>query len=493
MRTQHALHTLQAFPVYSLGFVKNDKLLLGGGGGATRSGIKNKLYDVDETGAKLELLNELELEKDEDAPMSMAIDHGHNSFICGINGSIEKVEAGVNPHCRMAYTRHPPLTMTLHLALSLNAQLSLSKKGTRRPSRSESVTSVCWTNWLTVNAESHSTLEGWYSPGRRVLRWEAIQPISYPKLDLASEPFTIPSGELFDADFSTDVTSTTNLYVFSPSSAPSKMSPSTAHPQLNLVNTIPVPASHPNSSYRSTRWSPHDSKTAWSIINNTNGSSKDRRGWVARWSITGLGEGEKSQGKGEWKVARIAKVATRPITVFDVSQDGKLLAFGSSDLSVGILDSRCSPFFERMSSLLRHLGSTQVDRCSQAQAPIIRSDSSPYPVVSGNVSIQLVLPVIFFNLTWPCSCDDNYTHIVRPVGWIVGSAHSARGHHLVVTEFTLGSHRMCTLIKSTRRNSNAQPYASFLNSRLEDVLVAIPGILSKLRDLFTILLDDRQL
>lgn len=95
MRTQHALHTLQAFPVYSLGFIKDDKLLLGGGGGATRSGIKNKLvrgsvfvlirqnsvlcsqrlYDIDETGAKLDLVTELELEKDEDAPMSMAIDH----------------------------------------------------------------------------------------------------------------------------------------------------------------------------------------------------------------------------------------------------------------------------------------------------------------------------------------------------------------------------------------------------------------------------------
>ncbi|CAE6360317.1 unnamed protein product [Rhizoctonia solani] len=329
MRTQHALHTLQAFPVYSLGFVKNDKLLLGGGGGATRSGIKNKLrlYDVDETGAKLELLNELELEKDEDAPMSMAIDHGHNSFICGINGSIEKVEAGVNPHCR-AFSVEMKEDMKPLIKFERSAQLVKERN-------SEAFQKV------TALSKDGTLLAAGSSDGKP---FNQVTLVSYPKLDLASEPFTIPSGELFDADFSTDgyliVTSTTNLYVFSPSSAPSKMSPSTAHPQLNLVNTIPVPASHPNSSYRSTRWSPHDSKTAWSIINNTNGSSKDRRGWVARWSITGLGEGEKSQGKGEWKVARIAKVATRPITVFDVSQDGKLLAFGSSDLSVGILDSQ---------------------------------------------------------------------------------------------------------------------------------------------------------
>ncbi|CAE6395950.1 unnamed protein product, partial [Rhizoctonia solani] len=329
MRTQHALHTLKAFPVYSLGFVKNDKLLLGGGGGATRSGIKNKLrlYDVDETGAKLDLINELELEKDEDAPMSMAIDYEHNSFICGINGSIEKVDAGINPHCR-AFSVDMKEDMKPLIKFERSTQLVKEKN-------SEAFQKV------TALSKDGTLLAAGSSDGKP---FNQVTLVSYPKLDLASEPFTVPSGELFDADFSTDgyliVTSTTNIYVFSPSSAPSKMSPSTAHPQLNLIDTIPVPASHPNSSFRATRWSPHDSKTAWSVINTTSGSSKDRRAWVARWSITGLEEGGKNQGKADWKVARIAKVATRPITVFDVSRDGNLLAFGSSDLSVGVLDSQ---------------------------------------------------------------------------------------------------------------------------------------------------------
>jgi prolactin regulatory element-binding protein len=79
-----------------------------------------RLYEVNETGEKLDLLTELELEKDEDAPMSMAIDYEvrlcsdirvnlalkyslskQNTFICGINGTMEKVEAGINPHCRV--------------------------------------------------------------------------------------------------------------------------------------------------------------------------------------------------------------------------------------------------------------------------------------------------------------------------------------------------------------------------------------------------------
>lgn len=43
MRTKHASHSLPAFPVYSCAFVSPNELVLGGGGGQTRSGIKNKL------------------------------------------------------------------------------------------------------------------------------------------------------------------------------------------------------------------------------------------------------------------------------------------------------------------------------------------------------------------------------------------------------------------------------------------------------------------
>ena len=43
MRTEHVLHALPTFPVYSVGFLSDDKVVLGGGGGAGRSGVKNKL------------------------------------------------------------------------------------------------------------------------------------------------------------------------------------------------------------------------------------------------------------------------------------------------------------------------------------------------------------------------------------------------------------------------------------------------------------------
>ena len=43
MRASHTPHTLPAFPVYSSAFLSDRELVLGGGGGASRTGITNKL------------------------------------------------------------------------------------------------------------------------------------------------------------------------------------------------------------------------------------------------------------------------------------------------------------------------------------------------------------------------------------------------------------------------------------------------------------------
>lgn len=43
MRAQHTAHSFPAFPVYSCAFIADDQVLVGAGGGASRTGIKNKL------------------------------------------------------------------------------------------------------------------------------------------------------------------------------------------------------------------------------------------------------------------------------------------------------------------------------------------------------------------------------------------------------------------------------------------------------------------
>jgi prolactin regulatory element-binding protein len=101
MRAGHTPHSLATFPVYSAAFLSPNDLVLGGGGGTSKSGIKNKLrlYHIGE-GRALELVNELELEKGEDAPMSMAAHEETKRLVCGVNSTEELQEKGLNENCR---------------------------------------------------------------------------------------------------------------------------------------------------------------------------------------------------------------------------------------------------------------------------------------------------------------------------------------------------------------------------------------------------------
>lgn len=46
MRTKHTPHPLPAFPVYSSAFISEHELVLGGGGGQSKTGVKNKLVSL---------------------------------------------------------------------------------------------------------------------------------------------------------------------------------------------------------------------------------------------------------------------------------------------------------------------------------------------------------------------------------------------------------------------------------------------------------------
>ncbi len=59
-----------------------------------------RLYQV-ESDKVINLLHELELEKGEDAPMSMAAHPGSSKFVCGINSSEEHLSHSENQNCRL--------------------------------------------------------------------------------------------------------------------------------------------------------------------------------------------------------------------------------------------------------------------------------------------------------------------------------------------------------------------------------------------------------
>ncbi|EPQ59910.1 hypothetical protein GLOTRDRAFT_125665 [Gloeophyllum trabeum ATCC 11539] len=320
MRTKHAAHSFPAFPVYSAAFVGYNELVLGGGGGATRSGIKNKLrlYRV-ENEKSLDLLDEYEFAMNEDVPMSMAAHPKTKAIVCGVNSSHEKMLRGENENCRMLSVKDKKFKLE-------------SANGTIPPEDEEEyqrATSFSEDGNFVAAAGQHH-----------------LSVLSYPSMSRATKDVHISDDEIYDVSFSSSslvLTLTKGLRVYD---LPKDISVSQESkkgkekevplPDLALAQTIKRPtlpgAESYNVSYRAARFKPGSNKIIYSAINSApprgKGKAPPRRAYVCTI------QGDKSG----WTVEKKRKVSDGSITVFDVSLDGRFLAYGSSDLSIGLLD-----------------------------------------------------------------------------------------------------------------------------------------------------------
>ncbi|KAG5643785.1 hypothetical protein DXG03_009664 [Asterophora parasitica] len=309
MRAPHTPHALPAFPVYSSSFLSETKLVLGGGGGASRSGIKNKLrlYNV-ASDRSLQLLDEFELERGEDAPMSMAAHAETSTIICGVNSELEKLEKDQNENCRVFAVKDQKLGL-------------LSTQGTLPP----------------------GDLDDYQ-----------LSLLSYPSLSPVAEPIHTEK-EIYDASFSgtTLVVATThNLLVYAlptPAAIPETPSPTkkgkgkarkaksanaSAASKLELLHTIDVLASAGGANggtFRAAKYNPIDDGNFYTVVNTTpsrkpKAKATPRQAFVSKWNTK------------TWTVEKTRNFNDRGLTCFDISADGKFLGFGSSDLTIGLLD-----------------------------------------------------------------------------------------------------------------------------------------------------------
>lgn len=95
--------TLLGFPVYSVRFLPNSsQILVGGGGGPTKTGVKNLvgLYEIDSNG-KLNELSEFLFSNQEDGCMSLCLHPKEKIFIAGVNSPQKEVDAGNNLNARI--------------------------------------------------------------------------------------------------------------------------------------------------------------------------------------------------------------------------------------------------------------------------------------------------------------------------------------------------------------------------------------------------------
>ncbi|PFH52522.1 hypothetical protein AMATHDRAFT_74010 [Amanita thiersii Skay4041] len=307
MRAQHSPHPLRAFPVYSAAFISPNHFVLGGGGGASKTGIKNKLrlYSVDNE-RSISMVNELELEVGEDVPMSMAADTETKTIVCGVNSALEKLEKGENQNCRAFVVKDNKL------------QLQKSQ-GTLDPSDLEDYQKV------TVISPDRTKLAVAGSHTLSVLSFPSLTPIAGP---ITSEK------EIYDVTFSPSshhlvIATTQNLLVYILQEEGSNKDFS-----LELSQTIRIPESLStvgDCTFRAARFHPQE-KSLYTVVNAVSSRSRkaksvSRQAYICKWDTN------------SWVMDKNKKASDRGLTCFDISACGRFLALGSSDLSISILDS----------------------------------------------------------------------------------------------------------------------------------------------------------
>ncbi|KAI0265145.1 WD40 repeat-like protein [Gloeopeniophorella convolvens] len=306
MRARHVAHSVPAFPVYSAAFLSPGKLILGGGGGAAKTGIKNKLklYHVDQF-LTLKLADELELEAGEDAPMSIAAYPEGSSFVCGINSTAEKVAKGENLNCRVYAVKDDDKIEFIASKGTLSNDLEDYQK-------------------VTVFAPDGSYLA--------VAGSNDLTLLTVPENEITSTH--IEKGEIYDAAFSEDslvVATTLNLLVYSlPESKKGKEKEGSEF-KLGTPRVIERPKlpGGENGTFRVVKYHPLDPRVFYTVINTTPArgvKSSQRKAYIVRWNAE------------TWKPERTRRIGTKGMTTFDLSDNGKWIAYGSSDCSVGLLD-----------------------------------------------------------------------------------------------------------------------------------------------------------
>ncbi|OSC98694.1 WD40 repeat-like protein [Trametes coccinea BRFM310] len=318
MRTKHTSHSLPSFPVYSSAFVSPTDFVLGGGGGQSKTGIKNKLRLYHAEGDKaITLLHELELAAGEDAPMSIAAHPQREEIVCGINSAQAALEGGDNENCRVYEVKENKIS----------------------PSK------TCSTLRLNDADDDYQRVTV-FSPDGRYLAVAGTHDLSvldYPSLNPVAAPIHLDKGEIFDASFSPQtlvVASTVNLFVYAlpadedgdASDGKKKGVEPAALELLQTIDRPDLPGKDAGSSFRAARFHPHDEKVLYTVMNTvpprTRTKSSPRRSFICRWDTE------------TWKMTKTRQVSDRQVTCFDVSADGKLLAYGSSDLTVGVVDAQ---------------------------------------------------------------------------------------------------------------------------------------------------------
>ncbi|GAA5885833.1 hypothetical protein JCM16303_000072 [Sporobolomyces ruberrimus] len=355
------------FPVYSIAFVDDDKVVLAGGGGSSRTGVKNRLsmYQIDPSHKQLHLVTEHELSKEEDAPMTIAIHRPSKTIAAGINSDLETLKSGVNENLRI-FNYELPSSFSPSSPSSSSSSESLITYS-RRHQTQQSLSPDHYQKVTTFSRSPNPLTPPLLAIGSTSSQ---LSLLALPNLNDVL-PQLIPGKEgdasrqyegeeVYDVDFNDkgDMlvgTSSTKLCVWSTSSSSSSNNSDTKQKKkenegegedddLEPLQVIerPVLKKELACTFRAAKFGRSTtSSNLYTVVNSSpssggggprkkrggsNRKNENKKSFISLWDTL------------EWKLNKTRTVGTKPITSFEVSEDGTLLAYGSSDLSIGILD-----------------------------------------------------------------------------------------------------------------------------------------------------------
>ncbi|KAJ2822901.1 hypothetical protein IWW50_004021, partial [Coemansia erecta] len=288
------------FPVACIGLTQTNEVVLGGGGGASRSGVQNKLaaFAIDDTARTLRPTKELVLSSAEDAPTCLAM-HPHEKLIaCSINASDGEIAAGNNRNCRLfAYTK-------------------ANIKPGKRTCVLGSTDAADYLKCIAFSASGELVVGG-ATDG-------TLSVVGVPKMRPALASIDA-GGEINDVGFGAR-----DRWLVAATDAELKV---LAVKDASLVRCIDDPHTRAGERavFRFARFGRgEDSDADMSHILYTVLNTRSRRGaYIVLWSSAEA-----------WARVATRRVSQSPITAFALSRDGTMLAFATAALQIAICDAR---------------------------------------------------------------------------------------------------------------------------------------------------------
>ncbi|CDH53313.1 prolactin regulatory element-binding protein [Lichtheimia corymbifera JMRC:FSU:9682] len=298
MAPQPEIRSLKVdFPVYGLDFTIDDRIVaVGGGGSSSRSGVKNKIVAFRLGHGRIEL----DLPRDQDCPMSVACHPTLPLIAAGINDNDTVIENGENRSCRLF-----ELDLSSHAIKPTDTAYASTSRNTEDYQK---VTRFSPTGNLLVTG---------FTDGQVTVRRLDDLALKFPPLRF---------NGVQDCDIDPDEA---HLAVATP-----KALIILSLKDGTIVQVIESPRLNGRTEceFRSCRYAKAPEHKLYAAVNPVSRG----RGFLCAWALSP----NPQRRYPITKRAKTASVCRKSITSFSVSPAGDLLAYASTDLTIGVADAR---------------------------------------------------------------------------------------------------------------------------------------------------------